>query len=299
MKTILIGLVLASIPLDAEGALFATQPGTSSPGVYTFSPDGTPSRVIAAPSPMAIAWSATTGDLYFAEGQGDQVWRMNIDGTDVQSLGTFAAHPSTVAVDDLHGHLYIGGNSNVGLRRGSLTGVGTVYLGNYSSLSLLPVPALDRVYFGTTSGVSYYDTFWGGTANIYSFSTQIYGLAIDTLTDLLYWTEISGRVMRSHLDGSGVEVYSQIADTPLSIAGSESPYGLAIDQASRTMYVSFPKNGQILAYDLNQTDGGTAPTVFASGLEYPYGLAFVPVPEPSATVLLITACIIARLHRRR
>jgi len=102
------------------------------------------------------------------------------------------------------------------------------------------------------------------------------------------------------LDGNEKQVYTEIAGTPY-----HQPYGLAIDQDSRTLYASFPENGpnEIWSFNLNQPDGSDNPNVFSTGVEYPWDLTFVPttspIPEPSRAILSLAALGAVVMRRRR
>jgi hypothetical protein len=72
-----------------------------------------------------------------------------------------------------------------------------------------------------------------------------------------------------------------------------NPLGLAFDSAGDLFEADYG-SGNIYEY----TPGG-AQTTFASGLSNPAGLAFQPVPEPSALGLLAVgaAAFLVRRHR--
>jgi hypothetical protein len=73
----------------------------------------------------------------------------------------------------------------------------------------------------------------------------------------------------------------------------ENPDGLAFNNAG-DLFVADSSSGNIYEF----TPDGVRNS-FASGLEQPYGLAFEPVPEPSALGLLAVGATALLVCRRR
>jgi len=271
---------------QAVAALFATLQGAA-PGIYRIDEDGSSTLIRTAPIPGQIDFSSTTGQLYFNELQGGQLWTMSLGGSGLVSLGQFPAHAYAVGIDDATGHIYVGGAAGVpSLMRRPLTSgsFATLPFASLTAYAFESVPSLNRQYIATSGGISYYDTFFGGVNQIYTNPnvSNGNGIALDVATQKLYWTDAiyntgRSRIMRSNLDGSSVEMYADVERTG----------GLAIDQATRTMYLAFPELDMIRSYDLTQVDGAENPLTFSTGLDFVWALTFVPVPEPGSAIALL------------
>lgn len=116
-------------------------------------------------------------------------------------------------------------------------------------------------------------------------------LAIDTLANKVYWTNVAANtIMRANLDGSSSETVYSVG---LSVEG------IAVDPHNQYIYYAESSTGTINRTGYNPTPG-SAITLF-SGLSAPHEITLIP--EPSTYALLFGgiafAAVLARRHMLR
>lgn len=115
------------------------------------------------------------------------------------------------------------------------------------------------------------------------------GLAFDREGNLYVANQHGNTVRRYDADGCFLDTFAS--------TGLKDPFALAFDDCG-DLYISNQSGGTIRRYSACGEDLGTfatIPTVLAN----PVGLAFIPVPEPTAGLLLVIAAVAWLYHGRR
>jgi len=257
--------------------------------------------------PGGVTVDAAGGKVYWTDFVFKDINRANLDGTDDEVL-FFLDTPSSpldVALDVSAGQMYwtdygtaAPGSDTQFISRGNMDGSGTVtHLVTSGDVDGgLHVPA--GIALDVDGGKMYWTDY--GTkkiqranldgSNVEDLVTGLSrpnGIALDTANGRFYWAEQNiagldtpGKIQYANLDGTGV--------TDL-ITGLDNPFRLALDLNAEQVYWTTGnvpnvggEAGVILQANLDGT-GGIETAV--SGLTYPWGIAVVPVPEPSSVLL--------------
>jgi hypothetical protein len=139
--------------------------------------------------------------------------------------------------------------------------------------------------FVSDSSGNIYEFTPGGVQSTFASGLNVpYGLAVNSAGDLFEADYNTGNIYEFTPGGARSTFAS----------GLNNPEGLAFDSAGDLFATS---GNSILEF----TPGGTKSTFAAdvSGITAPYGLAFQPVPEPSALGLLVVGVTTLLVHRRR
>jgi sugar lactone lactonase YvrE len=127
----------------------------------------------------------------------------------------------------------------------------------------------------------------GGSASLFASTGQnngYWGLACDSHGNLYAATYTDGTILK--FDSSGTQ--------SVFASGLNYPAGLAFD-SNDNLYATIAADGTIEKFD-----SAGAGTIVASGLNFPLGIAVQPIPEPSASaMLLLGAGFLAANHRRK
>jgi len=228
------------------------------------------------------------------------------------------------AADYMSGYIYEFANN-----KGTISTTPTLFASGLSSpYGLAFDSAGDLFTSGYRSGLITEITTGGAQSNIASGLSYPTGLAFDTAGNLFVSNLGSGYITRITTGGvqstfaSGLEdpdglafdsagnlFEADLADGYIyrfAPSGAKStfasgiiaPDGLAFDSAGDLFVASTESfngnadfSGSILEFISSGGNLSTNPTVFASGLSYPEGLAVQPVPEPSALGLLTVGLI--------
>jgi hypothetical protein len=183
--------------------------------------------------------AANAGKIYWSEitYTTAALQRSNLDGSNIQDVSD--GPTNGIAIDPVARHLYWGSTASgagPSLRRANLDGSNMVIL---HDLDFGPGPlALDPetgwIFTGANIGDGC-DGIWRFRANGVGDGERVVsnscpgGLAVETETGKLYWTERSfpGRIRRAHLDGSFVQTLIDLEATP---------WGLALDPTRGKIY---------------------------------------------------------------
>ena len=181
--------------------------------------------------PWGIALDAEGNKLYWADNFANKVQRANLDGTNVEDLIDFGVgHGITsVALDIAAGQMYLGlrtGDVNSPIHRANLDGSGLESL--LPSFDEDPTQAVRGLALDLTSGFMYWTNSAGNWRAdldgndpqlLYSSNGSLGGIAINGAEGKLYFTnESDGSILRSDLDGSGVEIIIPSGQDPRGIA---------------------------------------------------------------------------------
>ena len=220
---------------------------------------------------VGLAYDSVHEKIYFSDynvtGEG-KIWRINLDGTDLQAIVKDLYDPYQIALDVAGGKVYWAEDLDVDnfghIGRANLDGTGKENIvsledGEFRALAL----DLDnrKVYYYDVNNEDLYRANLDGSAASPILS-GVYGYAIevDEVNDKLYFDEQNDEILlRTNLDGSNPET---IDDNGSRI------YGIAIDNENGKVYWSGRDSGTITGANLD----GTHKSVLASGLSSPRGL---------------------------
>lgn len=184
-----------------------------------------------------IAMDPNTKKVYWL--QEGVIKRSNIDGTDIENIvvsQVSLGSPYQLALDSNAGKIYwINENSS---------GQFVFYRSNFdgSDVEMILMMQLNLPFPGSIS------------------------LAIDTNDNKLYWSDASGPIYRSNLDGSNVTIF---------LSNLDGPKGIALDISSQKLY--FSEGPDIKSINLNGT--GLETLNIQKGLRDPDGIACDPVAK--------------------
>ncbi|HEY3405160.1 MAG TPA: DUF5050 domain-containing protein [Ohtaekwangia sp.] len=217
-----------------------------------------------------IAYDAVNEKIYFSDfdvtGEG-KIWRINLDGTDLEAIVDGLYDPYQIALDVEGGKVYwsedLDGDDIGHIGRANLDGsdkenIVSMEDGQFYSLAL----DLDnnKVYYGDWWGeVIYRANLDGSDEEPVIYDVYGYALEIDEVNDKIYFNENETYLSRADLDGENME----IIDNPDSRI-----YGIAIDNENNKLYWSARDAGTITSSNLD----GTHKTVMVSGLSSVRGL---------------------------
>ena len=145
-----------------------------------------------------------------------------------------------------------------------------------ASLTVLPPPVTDRVYFvdsvNGSSTISFADLDGSGGGDLNTGTAAVngpYGLAIDPATARVYWANATANeISFANLDGSGG------GNLDTGAATVDSPDGLALDPAVGRLY--WPNQDNTVSYaNVNNSGGGNLNTSGAT-VSGPHGIAVDP-----------------------
>ena len=246
------------LAFDSAGNLFVANAGSGN--IYEFTPGGAQSTFASGlSSPAKLAFDSA-GDLFEADEGSGNIYEFTPGG--VQS--TFAS----------------GLSKPQGLAFNSAGNLFVTDLGSSSS----PGPIISSIYEFTPGGVR--STF--ATGSVATGMYEPWDLAFNSAGDLFVADFYSG-IYPGH-------IYEFTPDGVRSTfaSGLSNPSGLAFNSTGDLF------EGEYSSGNINEFTPGGAQSTFASGLpDYgPIGLAFQPVPEPSALALLAVG-VTALLVRRR
>ncbi|PSN77193.1 hypothetical protein C8B47_23325, partial [filamentous cyanobacterium CCP4] len=228
-------------------------------------------------NPNGIALDLQNGHVYIADGgAGDQILRVNLDGSDLQVIVANAGdNPADIALDLANGQIYwtIPGVVDQ-VRRADLDGSNIETVLDAAVLSNPNGIALDvanrHIYIadgGAGDRILRFN-FDGPEALVIvpDAGDNPADIALDLANGQIYWTApgITDQVRRANLDGSNIET---ILDTSLL----ENPNGLALDVEAGQLYVADGGAGdRILRANLDGSNPEVLP--IAAG-DNPTGLA--------------------------
>lgn len=216
---------------------------------------------------VGLAYDNANDKIYFSDfevtGSGN-IWRMNGDGTGLQSIASGLTDPYGIALDLTNGKIYwaddLGNISRSNLDGTSLqTGIVNI-AGAQMRAVALDVPN-NKMYFYEVNAEKLYSANLDGSNPTAIISGSYgYSILIDHLNGKIYYDERnSGTIKRADLTGAGA----------ITIATTSSRiYGLAIDNDSGKLYWSDRDAGELRKANLD----GTIQETVLSGLLSPRGI---------------------------
>jgi hypothetical protein len=260
--------------------------------IYEFTPNGTRSTFASGlDQPFGLAFDSA-GNLFEADLKSGNIYEFTPNGT----RSTFASgldQPFGLAFNSA-GNLFVGdngiGNGYGNIYEFSANGTRSTFASGLSGPLGLAFNSAGDLFEADEGSDNIYEFSANGTRSTFaSLLTQPEGLAFDSAGNL--YVGVAGSVLGAEgiieFTPGPVPVESEFAAVP----GGES-YELAFDSKGN-LYQADAANDRINEF----TTPNATESLFASGLEYPAGLAFQLVPEPSTWVLVglgLSALLVSR-----
>ncbi|MBL0745277.1 PKD domain-containing protein [Chryseolinea lacunae] len=220
---------------------------------------------------VGLAYDDVHGKIYFSdfnEADAGKIWRVNLDGTELEAVVSDLVDPYGIALDVASGKVYWcdGADANgIGhISRANLDGSGKEDVVSVDGAGFRAI-ALDlkndKMYFYEVENEDLYIANLDGS-NATPIISGVYGYAIlvDSEHDKIYFDEQNDELLkRANLDGSGIET---VDDNGTRI------YGMSIDSETDKLYWSGRDSGTIFEADLD----GSNKITLKSGLASPRGM---------------------------
>ena len=218
---------------------------------------------------------AANGKIYFSDfevtGEG-KIWRMNLDGSGLESIVTGLIDPYGIALDVAGGKVYWSdddGNISRSNLDGSNVEPGIVHIDGAQMRAVTLDPANNKMYFYEVNLENLYVANLDGS-NPTVLISGVYGYAIllDKQNGKIYFDDQNanngdGALAMANLDGTG---RVNISDAATRI------YGLVLDASENKVYWSGRDTGTITRANLD----GSNPETLQNGLASPRGIALKP-----------------------
>jgi sugar lactone lactonase YvrE len=248
--------------------------------IYRFTPGGARSTFASGlNSPSGLAFDSH-GTLFASEFGTGNIYRYDTNGTRT-TFATGAGSPRYMVFDSF-GNLYADSGDYTGnLYRFAPNGVRTVFAAGVLGGSPvgIAIDANNNIYVADEVSTVYKIAPNGATTVFASGLQYPLSVAVDRVGNLYVGEYVSSTIREFSADGSHSTVFATDVHDPLF---------LAFDSAGNL----FESDGflhSIMEYpNVNGVLSGTA-TTFANGLDFPYQIAFQPVPEPSSLTLIVAA----------
>jgi len=216
-----------------------------------------------------LAYDAVNGKIYFSDfevtGTGN-IWRCNLDGSNLVAIVSNLTDPYGVALDVAAGKVYwvddLGNVSRANLD-GSAQEIGLVNIPSGQMRAISLDPANNKMYFYEVNLENLYVANMDGTNPAILFS-GVYGYAIevDGQNGKIYFDDQnSATLVIANLDGTNKQTFD---------ANGTRIYGMAIDRTANKIYWSGRDTGEISRANLD----GSSPEVLKTGLTSPRGIFF-------------------------
>lgn len=223
---------------------------------------------IAGKGGVGMAYDEVNDKIYFSDFEdyttpNGQIWRMNTDGTELESIASGINDPYGIALDLVAGKIYwVDNDGNVS--RANLDGTASEIVLTLAGTNLRAI-SLDvensKMYFYDANIEDLYVANMDGT-NPSIIISGIYGYAIlvDTVNDKIYFDDQNDDLLKmANLDGSGIQT---VDDNGTRI------YGMDIDYEAGKLYWSGRDSGEIYRSNLDGSDR----EVLKTGIASPRGL---------------------------
>ncbi|HYG17507.1 MAG TPA: DUF5050 domain-containing protein [Ohtaekwangia sp.] len=220
---------------------------------------------------VGMAYDAEHEKVYFSDfeeyGEG-KIWRVNLDGTDLEEVVGGLFDPYGIALDVAGGKVYWAEDADeddIGhIGRANLDGTDKEYVVTLDGAQFRAIaldPENNKMYYYEVWNEDLYVANLDGTdANPILSGVYGYALAVDTQNDKIYFDEQNDELLlRADLDGSNIET---IDDNGSRI------YGIAIDNENGKLYWSGRDSGEISQANLD----GSHKIALKSGLGSPRGM---------------------------
>ncbi len=218
-----------------------------------------------------LAIDQAGGKIYFSDfevtGEG-KIWRMNLDGTGLESIVTGLVDPYGIALDLTAGKVYWADDDG-NISRANLDGTnlqtGIVNIAGGQMRAVALDPANNKMYFYEVNLENLYvANLDGSNPSILISGVYGYAILVDSQNGKLYFDDQNanggdGALVYTNLDGTGRSTISAVATRI---------YGMAIDYTENKLYWSGRDSGELNRANLDGTD----PEVLKDGLSSPRGI---------------------------
>lgn len=272
-----------------QDLLVANNTASATESILRFSPTGECLGNFAATSfrggPVGLAFDPQ-GNLYVANHGNNTIHRYSRAGADLGIFASTGLNLPTGVAFDRQGRLVVCNYGDGSLSIYSPTGtmLSRVATGLLHPIALT-LDRRDNIFIstpniGVNSGVFRFAPD-GGQKTLFATGIDFdpRGLAFDQAGNLYVANQLGNTVQRFTSEG--------ISLGPFASTGLKDPFALAFD-ACGDLYISSQTGGHIRRYSSGGEDLGTF-AVVPTALANPVGLAFILVPEPNASLLLISA----------
>jgi hypothetical protein len=285
----------------AQGIFWADTLGRS---IYTAGFDGSNPHTILTDlpaDPRAIAVDPLAGKLYVAfDGDVNQVWRTNLDGSSRQTILDAGDGPDAIALDSAAGKMYLALEDTQTIKRANLDGSGLETLhaiagAEFTALMVDPEHAqmywLDRqtnqqskVFRSSITGGAF-EEFVTEPGPNQTFG-NLFGLAFEPIADHVYLLdEDDSRIYRASLDGDILDFLQPTLQHPRALA--------LLPDANQMLWV---QNDGIYRSDLN---GQNVHPLVGGDQDGIFPLSLAVIPEPASWLLALMAAALAAMHLSR
>ncbi len=218
-----------------------------------------------------MAFDATQGKVYFSDFEvvdGGKIWRMNLDGTNLEAIASGITDPYGIALDVTGGKIYWtddAGNISRANLDGSSPQIGIVNIPGGQMRAISLDPANNKMYFYEVNVENLYVAdLDGSNATVLIPGVYGYTILVDTQNDKIYFDDQNanagaGALVRTNLDGTGrVDINNN----------GTRIYGMSIDYTDSKIYWSGRDSGELTKANLD----GSGLEVLKSGLLSPRGV---------------------------
>lgn len=264
-------VIIAEAP-EASGELFYIDYNTEFMRKLILDGSGTVSDVLnlVGKAGVGMAYDDTHGKIYFSDFDTTpfgNIWRMNVDGSELEVIASDITDPYAVALDVEGNKVYWvddAGNVSRADLDGSNPEIGILNNPNVSWRALALDVENNKMYiYDAYVEDLYVADLDGSNASIIISGIYGYALAVDTVNDKIYFDDQnSDELKRANLDGSNIETIDT-NDTRI--------YGIVIDHDTNKLYWSGRETGELYRADLD----GSNKEVLKSDLGSVRGIALI------------------------
>ncbi len=216
---------------------------------------------------VGLTYTAVNQKIYFSDFNlypSGNIWRMDVDGTNVEAIVSDIGDPYAIAIDETAGKIYwVDDDGNVSKANldGSSPEIGFFNVAGASWRAISLDVENNKMYVYDANVEDLYAVDMDG-ANPQIIISGIYGYAIlvDTVNDKIYFDDQNEALLKvADLDGTNIQT---VNDNGTRI------YGMAIDHDTNKLYWSGRDSGELYRADLD----GASLEVLKTGLGSPRGI---------------------------
>ena len=263
-KDVVIGEAPASIP-----ELFYITLGDEFIRKLSLDGTGTVNDVvsIAGKGGVGMAYDSVNEKIYFSDFEvypNGNIWRMNVDGSELENIASGIGDPYGVAVDPASGKVYwVDDDGNVSKANldGSSPQIGFLNIPGAQWRAIALDVENNKLYAYEVNVEQIYSAnLDGSNPQVIISGNYGYGLLIDTVNDKIYFDDQNDELLKvANLDGTNIQTID---------ANGTRIYGMDIDYATGKIYWSGRDSGELYRANLD----GTGNEVLKTGIESPRGL---------------------------
>lgn len=217
---------------------------------------------------VGLTYDSVNAKIYFTDftnTDNGKIWRMDLDGTNMQAIVSGITDPYSITINNTGGKIYWADDKG-NISRANLDGSSLerefIHIANGQMRGIAYSPKKDIIFFYEVNFENLYAAKSDGTGVAKIIPAAYgYGIFVDDVNGKLYFEDRKKpAIMQSNLDGSAIV---KIADVP-----SSRVHGMAIDYKNNKFYWTDRDKGFIKRSNL---DGSEAEN-FLSGLKSPRGM---------------------------